>query len=132
MLCYYAASGFVAHLYLSLATGDQANFTKSVVDYFECEYYGDSETCKREHFEQYIHPSLNAIQSFMAGLFPVANLMFVVNWRRVGQILKRFCGCFQKNVHEVEVEDVHSTLSPHPDSVDNNSSTFYENSIQNE
>ena len=36
-----------------------------------------------------------------------------------------------QKVHEVEVEEIHSNLSPHPDSVEISSST-YENSIEKE
>ena len=129
VLCYYVIVEFVAHLYFATATGDQDNFAKEVVDYFECEYYGNISTCTRKHFEKYVHPGLNATSTFMMGLLPVANLVFIVNWRRVGQELRQFCGRFQQKVHEVEVEDIHSNLSPHPDSIEISSST-YENSIE--
>ena len=125
VLCYYVVFGVVTLSYFALSTQDQDKFIKAVTEYFTCEYFGNfAGRCERKYFERYVYPGLAGATYFFMGLIPVANLVFVVDWKRVNQIMKHFSNrCCRQNVHEVEVEGIHSNLSPHPDSVNINPST---------
>ena len=126
VLCYYVIFGVLTLSYFGLSTQDQDKFIDAVTEYFSCEYFGNFPgRCERKYFQRYVYPGLTGATYFMMGLIPVANLVFVVDWRRVNQIMKRFSNrCCRQKVHEVEVEDIHSNLSPHPDSVNINPSTL--------
>ena len=118
VLCFYVVFGVLTLCHFGLSTQDQEKFIKAVTEYFTCEYFGDfpAGRCERKYFERYVYPGLTAATYFFMGLIPVANLVFVVDWRRVSQIMKRFSNrCCHRNFHEVEIDDIHSNLSPHPD-----------------
>ena len=132
VLCYYVIFGVLTLCHFGLSTQDQDKFIDAVTEYFTCEYFGNFPgRCERKYFQRYVYPGLTGATYFIMGLIPVANLVFVVDWRRVNQIMKRFSNrCCPRNVHEVEVEEIHSNLSPHPYTADINPSTYENNGVK--
>lgn len=69
----------------TLSTANAPNSASQLLAYFICEQdgYQESDPCNRESFRQLAHPELITIVYVSLGIFPVVNLIYVVNIREL-------------------------------------------------
>ena len=119
VLIYYAVFGFVTLLYFGITTWEQSVFILALKEYFECELFGNTRDCS-QCYEQYTSPGIKAVSYITMSLIPVVNLVFVINWKKIGVFIdqaKEKC-CISSARHETANDKDTSAFSPHPESVD--------------
>ena len=84
VLCYYAVFGISSLLYFGITSTEQTVFIHELIKYFQCESLGDEgQVCDPHGFRRLTNPVIKGISYITMSLVPVANLVFVINWKRV-------------------------------------------------
>ncbi len=92
VLVYYIAVALgTLGAYSSLARNGK-RFREELVEYFICEAAGTGEPCDRSGYNEYNVPVLEAFGYFFIGLISVANLVYAMNFQKMKEICKRWCG----------------------------------------
>ncbi len=92
VLVYYIAVALgTLGAYSSLARNGK-RFREELVKYFTCEAAGTGEPCDRSGYNEYNIPVLEAFGYFFVGLISVANLVYVLNFRKMRGTCRRWCG----------------------------------------
>ena len=82
---YYVVLGAIATSSFSIYEREAQSFVESVFLYFICERNGSNPSCDRGTFESKAYPELAAIANGLFGLFPVVNLVYVINIKELSQ-----------------------------------------------
>ena len=94
VLCYYVLSAVIALISFTLSTKNSEQFVSRLLDHFDCEMHGqDPENpmaCDRNDFRQFSSPELAALVAALFSLFPVVNLVYVVNIKELKQKCKAY------------------------------------------
>ena len=115
MLCYYVLFGVVGLTYFGISTWEQDKFISATLEYFGCNLLGDHNKCT-PCFQKYSHPWIEGLCYVSLSFIPVANFIFVVNWKEVGIVFDRLkAKAFPSEPRHVLDID-HSALSPYPES----------------
>ena len=89
---YYIFLAVLALLTYSQATRDDEPFVRALLSYFECERngYDPDNPCDTSGYERFIVSIVLASLSFiLIGLYPLLNLVFVVDVQEFKQVLKK-------------------------------------------
>ena len=94
----------LALLTYSLATRDTEPFISELLSYFECERRGVNQNmpCDTSGFERFfVSIVLSSISFILIGLYPVLNLIFVIDFQELKNLLKRrFPQLFKPKYHK--------------------------------
>ena len=93
VFCYYVILVIFTLISFTIATRNADQFSEELEKYFVCELIGPSTPCPRQGFERLTQPEMTSIAYILLGLFPLANLVFVVNVREVKE---KFDQCLPK------------------------------------
>ena len=78
-------------MHYGYATADSDLFKEALETYFHCQALGhlpnQTSQCDPKKYQQYIYPNLEIANYFFSGFITTANLMFLINWRKV----TKFC-----------------------------------------
>ena len=99
ILIYYILLGVCTLTTFSVTSRNIQHFTRELVSYFLCESTGlsDGEVCDRTTFEQFSNPIPAALSFIILGLYPVINLIYVVNIQELKQKGRRLTRKFSKH-----------------------------------
>jgi len=98
ILFYYILLGVCSLTTFSVTSRNMQLFTSGLVSYFLCESTGtnDGKVCDRTAFEQFSNPIPAALSFILLGLYPVVNLIYVVNIQELKQKGKRLTRKFSR------------------------------------
>ena len=88
---YYVLLSVVAITSFALGTRNASPFVKNIQRYFFCEQSGHdpNNPCSRSEFEKLSNPSITTLSYILLAIFPVINLVFVVNIQELKQSWRR-------------------------------------------
>ena len=91
VLSYYIVLSSVALISFTLATRNVENLISGIQEYFFCEQGGfdPEDHCTRD-YRKYSYPSLSTISYALLGLFPVVNLIYVINLKELKAALHKW------------------------------------------
>lgn len=121
VFCYYALFGFITLYYFGITSWEQNDFIIGLKEYFKCKLFGDQRECSH-CYRGFTNPEIKGVSYIVMSMIPLANLVFVINWKKVGVFWDHFKSRFKfksTDGHE-ELEESHSVLSPHPESAQGN------------
>lgn len=73
---------------ITIPTADFSQFTTAVSDYYLCESTGSNAVCAR-NFERFNSRMVLIAALLIVGMFPVVNLIYVLNVQEIKKILSR-------------------------------------------
>ncbi len=92
VLVFYIAVGLgTLSAYASFAR-EGPRFRDELERYFICEATGPREPCDRSRYNDYNIPVFEAVAYIVLGLIGIANLTYAMNYRKMREICKRWCG----------------------------------------
>ena len=121
-LCYFAIFGICTILYFQFALQDQTKMVSDLENYFKCKYClgVTNKTHCNQDYQQYTHTPERAVIYIVMSFLPMALLIFVVNWKKVGTFVISFgylCSKRKAKAHTRPDRGVssHSALSAIPE-----------------
>ena len=116
VLCYYALFGVISLIYFGITSLEQNNFIAALLEYFECNVFGENTECK-PCFQDYTYPAIKSVCYLVMSCIPLANLVFVINWKKAGLLCDKLkAKAPPTKEHNPSVNDDHSALAPHSES----------------
>lgn len=103
IIFYYILLGVSTLTNFSVHSRNLQHFMRELVSYFLCESTGTSggKVCDRTVFQQFSNPIPAAISFILLGLYPVINLIYVVNTQEIKQKGKRLIHNFSKHTSQI-------------------------------
>ena len=83
--------GVYTMVHVGIVTSNYDEFVDGIIKYFACESSGHVPgKCDRTIFERYTQPYMSAVAYILMGLIPLSIMNFVVKWKTVKNVFKRF------------------------------------------
>ncbi len=106
-------------MYFGKVAFEQPKFYSALKDYFECELLGNTRNCS-QCYHEYTSPGIKAVAYITMSLIPVVNLVFVINWRKVGvfidDVKEKCCISVVARHTKIDGDCYNSAFDPHPES----------------
>ena len=92
ILTYYVVLSVFSLTAFTINSINATNFISSLFRYFACEEsgYNSEMPCDRSQFTQFGYPGITAVAGILFSLFPVVNLVYVVN---ITELRKKWNAC---------------------------------------
>ncbi len=89
---YYIVLVAVALSSLTISTRNIETLQEALVKYFSCEQDGldQNNPCSQNDIEKLLHPYLRAFSYVFLGLFPVFNMIYIVNVQEMRNTIKKW------------------------------------------
>ena len=98
---YYVFLAVFALLTFSLSIRNEDQFITEVLKYFKCESKGidPDNTCDTNGYLKHRQVALISISHILLGLYPVVNLIFVINFQELKKHMKKWIPCRRGRVN---------------------------------